>query len=83
MKRTFIIFLSVLAAFLSGCMCCKSRCSTSPFAKYDDITTVQKLELKRTSKSWDGAALPDYLQGKPELVVMRYIFPVGSKLPWH
>ena len=83
MKRTFIIFLSVLAAFLSGCMCCKSRCSTSPFAKYDDITTVQKLELKRTSESWDGAALPDYLQGKPELVVMRYVFPVGSKLPWH
>ena len=41
------------------------------------------MELKRTSESWDGTALPDYLQGKPELVVMRYVFPVGSKLPWH
>ena len=85
MKRTLFFFLSVLAAaILSGCMTCgKSCCSSSPFAQYDNITTVQKLELKRTSESWDGTALPDYLQGKPELVVMRYIFPVGSKLPWH
>ncbi len=84
-KHTLAIFLSVLSvAVLSGCKtCCKSHCSTSPFAQYDNIATVQKLELKRTSESWDGAALPDYLQGKPELVVMRYIFPVGSKLPWH
>ena len=57
--------------------------SPSPFAKYDAATEVQKIELKRTSQSWDGAQLPDYLKGKPELVVMRYVFPVGSKLPWH
>ena len=85
MKHTLSIILSVLAVVaLSGCKtCCKSSCSPSPFAQYDNITAVQKMELKRTSESWDGTALPDYLKGKPELVVMRYIFPVGSKLPWH
>ena len=41
------------------------------------------MELKRTSQSWDGAELPDYPVGKPELVVQRYVFPRGSKLGWH
>lgn len=31
--------------------------------------STQKTELIRTSQSWDGAELPDYLQGRPELVV--------------
>ena len=57
MKRTLSIFLSLLtAAILSGC---KTYCSPSPFAQYNNISTVQKLELKRTSESWDGTALPD------------------------
>ena len=45
--------------------------------------STQKTELIRTSQSWDGAELPDYLQGRPELVVMKYVFPVGEKLDWH
>ena len=79
------ICLSVFAALvLSGCRTyCESGCSCSPFAQYDSAAVVQKMELKRTSESWDGVALPDYLKGKPELVVMRYVFPVGSRLPWH
>ena len=77
MKKVVFVFIFVLSAsILSGC-------KSSPFAQYDNVATVLKLELKRTSQSWDGAQLPDYLKGKPELVVMRYIFPVGSKLPWH
>ena len=85
MKHKLTTCLAVLsAAVLSGCATCRNCCgSASPFAQYDDVATVQRLELKRTSESWDGTALPDYLKGKPELVVMRYIFPVGSKLPWH
>ncbi|MBR0457621.1 MAG: cupin domain-containing protein [Victivallales bacterium] len=83
-KVTSLLLSAVAAVALSGCKtCCQSSCKTSPFAQYDSATTISKLELKRTSESWDGVPLPDYLQGKPELVVMRYIFPVGSKLPWH
>ncbi len=85
MKTKLLVCLSILAAtVLSGCKtCCDKGCAPSPFAQYDNVKTVQKLELKRTSESWDGTALPDYPKGKPELVVMRYVFPVGSKLPWH
>jgi len=44
---------------------------------------VKTTELIRTSRSWDGAALPDYLQGRPELVAMKYEFPAGEKLELH
>ena len=44
---------------------------------------VETTELIRTSQSWDGAELPDYPQGRPELVVRKYVFPAGQKLGWH
>ena len=62
---------------------CASLRTDSAFAKYDDAKEVEVIELKRTSQSWDGAQLPDYPVGKPELIVKRYIFPRGSKLGWH
>ena len=53
------------------------------FSDYDDVEDVQTFELARTSRSWDGAELPDYPVGRPELVVKRLVFPRGSKLAWH
>ena len=46
-------------------------------------TKVESTELIRTSQSWDGAELPDYFQGRPELVAVKYVFPAGQKLGWH
>lgn len=45
--------------------------------------SVRTTELIRTSQSWDGMELPDYLQGRPELVAMKYEIPAGQKLAWH
>ena len=45
--------------------------------------TVKSEELIRTSQSWDGVELPDYLQGRPELVAVKDDFPAGQKLGWH
>ena len=44
---------------------------------------VQTTELIRTSQSWDGADLPDYLMGRPEVVAIKYEIPAGQKLSWH
>lgn len=44
---------------------------------------VQSTELVRTSQSWDGVELPDYLQGRPEIVAVKYEIPAGQKLGWH
>ena len=54
-----------------------------PFIQKALSSRIQTTELIRTSQSWDGVELPDYLQGRPELVAMKYVFPPGQKLGWH
>ena len=49
----------------------------------EKIFTVQTTEIVRTSQSWDGVDLPDYLVGKPEIVGIKYEIPAGEKLGWH
>jgi len=49
----------------------------------NSVQSVQSTELIRTSQSWDGVELPNYLQGRPELVAVKYEFPAGQKLGWH
>ena len=44
---------------------------------------AESVELLRTCQSWDGANLPDYPQGQPELVAIKYFIPPGKKLNWH
>ena len=52
--------------------------------QYDNSAhEVQSTELIRTSQSWDGVELPDYLQGHPEIVAVKYEIPAGQKLGWH
>ena len=52
-------------------------------AQDENAPKVESTELIRTSQSWDGVELPDYLQGRPELVAVKYVFPAGQKLGWH
>ena len=52
-------------------------------ASEDTVKQVVSTELIRTSQSWDGVELPDYFEGRPELVAMKYVFPAGQKLGWH
>ena len=73
----------VFAAILGVASGCVSPCADSAFSKYDDAKEVKIIDLARTSQSWDGAELPNYPVGKPQLIVRRYIFPRGSKLGWH
>ena len=79
--------LGMFAAILAICgssvfTSCKKAQAENP-ATEQKVEEVEKTELIRTSQSWDGVDLPDYLQGKPELVAVKYVFPVGQKLGWH
>ena len=60
-----------------------AACATAPKASAPAPAAVSSAELIRTSQSWDGAELPDYPVGRPELVAVRYEFPAGKKLSWH
>ena len=74
----------VLAAALVGGLNIMASCKK---ATEDNETAVQpqveSTELIRTSQSWDGVELPDYFEGRPELVAVKYVFPAGQKLGWH
>ena len=72
----------IAATLLCGTTPLMTSCKTTKSAS-DGAAQVVKEELIRTSQSWDGVELPDYLQGRPELVAVKYVFPAGQKLGWH
>ena len=76
------------ATLVCGSMVCMTGCKkanvqTENQQVENTSQEVKSEELIRTDKSWDGVELPDYLQGRPELVAMKYEFPAGKKLGWH
>ena len=40
-------------------------------------------ELVRSEQSWDGAPLPAYPAGQPEITILDITIPPGAKLPVH
>jgi len=78
MKHTVLI-----AAAIAGSLLLCPACKQGKQNKEAEPQQVESTELIRTSQSWDGAALPDYPEGEPELVAVKYVFPVGQKLGWH
>ena len=60
-----------------------NSCKEAKDKEDNPVKQVVSSELIRTSQSWDGVELPDYLVGRPELVAVKYVFPAGQKLGWH
>jgi len=78
MMAAILIISGVTTASVSLTSCKKAQTEEAKPAQQ-----VVSTELIRTDKSWDGVELPDYLQGRPELVAVKYEFPAGQKLGWH
>lgn len=76
MTATLVCGAMVVGLGLNGCK--KANAEEQPEEK-----EVVSEELIRTSQSWDGVELPDYFEGRPELVAVKYVFPAGKKLGWH
>lgn len=72
-----LIFVAVIFFFATVFTACGEASSSK------QASEVESKELLRTSQSWNGDELPDYPQGKPELVAVKYIIPPGQKLGWH
>ena len=79
MKKNWILAVVALLA-ICGIIVIVSNSKTQ---EDNGVQQVKSEELIRTSQSWDGVELPDYLQGRPELVAVKYEFPAGQKLGWH
>ena len=71
--------------FVAALLLCGTNIFTScnKIENTNSITQMVRTELLRTTQSWNGEELPDYPQGKPELVAVKYEIPAGEKLGWH
>jgi quercetin dioxygenase-like cupin family protein len=51
----------------------------------DDVLAkhAQVEVLTKTNQSWNGALLPHYTTGDPELLIAKVTIPVGAHLPLH
>ena len=76
MIAAILVICGVTALILSLASCEKANAQ-------EDTPKVVSTELIRTDKSWDGVELPDYLQGRPEIVGIKYEIPAGQKLGMH
>ncbi len=72
---------TTVAMVIAGIGLTLGSCTDS--AKADESAKVESVELLKTSQSWDGAELPNYPEGKPELRVLKVTLPPHSKLPKH
>ena len=81
MKKMYSWVLA--ATLLCGTTTYLTSCKEAKANEDNPVQKVTSEELIRTSQSWDGVELPDYLQGRPELVAVKYVFPAGQKLGWH
>ncbi len=48
-----------------------------------DLAGIEVKTLVRAGSSWDGAVLPPYLQGEPEITILRITIPPQAILPLH
>lgn len=78
-----ILFVLVAILLIFGIVIIITDCNKANTQEVNPAQKVISSELIRTSQSWDGMELPDYLQGRPELVAVKYEFPIGQKLGWH
>ena len=80
MKKTLktLAFIGIVICSVSILASCNKKSNDE-----GTITEVKSTELLRTSQSWNGEELPDYPQGRPELVAVKYVIPAGQKLGWH
>ena len=84
MKKMYVWMLAAILVICGATTVSISLTSCEKVSAQDNpVPQVVSTELIRTDKSWDGVELPDYLQGRPELVAVKYEFPAGQKLGWH
>ncbi|MEZ4810521.1 MAG: cupin domain-containing protein [Allomuricauda sp.] len=47
------------------------------------VATTEVVTLAKTTKSWNGTPLPKYLDGAPEVTILKITIPPKTKLPVH
>ncbi len=73
------IGLALIGACAVGCV----STSGSNRVSGTDPEKVVVETLAKSTRSWDGALLPVYPEGQPEVTILRITIPPGVRLPMH
>ena len=82
-QKKLWMLAAILVCGLTAVSYSLTSCKEAHAQEDNPVQQVTSEELIRTSQSWDGVELPDYFEGRPELVAVKYVFPAGQKLGWH
>lgn len=72
-----------IPAILPVILLLQSGCATDSVRPEAGARAVVVDELVKTARSWDGAFLPAYPQGQPEITIARVSIPAGVRLDMH
>lgn len=61
----------------------QAGCATAPGGPGGKAGAPAVKQLAKTTHSWNGALLPAYPRGQPEITVLRITIPPGAKLEPH
>ena len=82
-QKKLWVMAATLVCGLTAVSYSLTSCKEANAQEDNPVQQVVSTELIRTSQSWDGVELPDYFEGRPELVAVKYVFPAGQKLGHH
>jgi len=55
----------------------------APLSAADHGQRVKSDVIAQSTRSWDGAKLPPYPKGQPEITILKITIPPGVRLPMH
>ncbi|MGI9228348.1 MAG: cupin domain-containing protein [Gammaproteobacteria bacterium] len=58
-------------------------CLTLSLLHHAQAEEIKVEVLAKSGKSWDGATLPNYPQGEPEMTIVKVTLPPRSQTPVH
>ena len=82
-KFLFGLFAGYLILISSGCGTLKVHGRQQNPAEAVSMQKNQVHQLAKSSLSWNGAPLPSYPQGQPEVTILRIVIPAGASLDIH
>jgi quercetin dioxygenase-like cupin family protein len=68
---------------LSIVLLLQAGCSMVSVSQETSGASTVVTELAKTSQSWNGASLPAYPQGQPQISILRISIPAGARLDVH
>jgi quercetin dioxygenase-like cupin family protein len=76
MKKIVLGFLITSFVFITACAGSLNNAAA-------DNNGIVVEQLAKSAKSWDGEYLPYYLDGQPEVTILRIQIPAGAELDMH